>query len=206
MHNPQVSSEHYVRFSYLKKERWMNFWYQIDGVRCLGGKTVLEVGKGNGLVSETLAKLGLQVKTLDIDERLAPDFTGSVSSVPAADASFDVVLAAEVLEHLPWKEVPRALAEIRRVSVKGAVITLPYPGTILAGAFKAPGIRWVRFIFKLPHFWKHHAFTGEHYWELGKKGYSLSSFRIFLHNAGFSRIEESMHEDDPGRYRFIVRP
>lgn len=182
----------------------MNFWYQVDMVRRTGAKSVLEIGKGSGVVTETLGKLGIRSTTIDIDRNLTPDIEGSVTDLPLPDASFDAVLAAEVLEHLPWGEVKRALEEIHRVARKSVIITVPYPGTIFAGTIKVPFVPWVRFLFKIPHFWRRHSFDGEHYWELGKRGYSRRLFRMCVRDAGFSILEEGHSADDPGRYYFSL--
>src|SRR5439155_2642894 len=42
-----------------------------------------------------------------------------------ADGAVDVALCGQVLEHLPWSDVPRALGELARVSRKGVVLTVP---------------------------------------------------------------------------------
>jgi SAM-dependent methyltransferase len=48
-----------------------------------------------------------------------------VTDLPLGDGAFDVALCAQVLEHLPWADVPRALRELARVSRTGVVLTVP---------------------------------------------------------------------------------
>lgn len=57
---------------------------------------------------------------VDADPAVRPDLAGSstdLSAVPAA--SVDAVFSSHMLEHLYWDEVPRALAEMRRVLKPG---------------------------------------------------------------------------------------
>lgn len=65
---------------------------------------------------------------LDIDPAVAPDIVASICDLSMlADASVDAVYSAHNLEHLDGFEVPRALAELRRVLRPDgyALITLP---------------------------------------------------------------------------------
>jgi SAM-dependent methyltransferase len=121
----QVPPDHYWSRAYNSKERICSFWHQVDEVLALGGGRVLEVGPGNGLVTEWLRRAGCEVVTLDHDPELAPDIVGSVPTLPLADREVDVVLAGQVLEHLPWDDALAALREIGRVCRTGAVISLP---------------------------------------------------------------------------------
>jgi SAM-dependent methyltransferase len=88
----------------------------------LSPRTVLEVGSGPGELSERIAgALGASVVAVDISERmveLARDRgvdarRGDVQMLPFSDRTFDCVLAAWMLYHVP--DVGRGLAEIARV-------------------------------------------------------------------------------------------
>lgn len=65
-------------------------------------------------------------KFLNTDESTNPDFLCSAEQIPCADSSFDMVLLAEVLEHLSEPEI--VLEEIARVVKPGGqlVITVPF--------------------------------------------------------------------------------
>jgi SAM-dependent methyltransferase len=90
---------------------------------------VLEIGARDGYISAILAKRFSQVVALDI---VMPEFEpagmlpvcGSVLALPFADNTFDVILCAEVLEHIPSLE--EACAELMRVSRKLIVVGVPY--------------------------------------------------------------------------------
>jgi ubiquinone/menaquinone biosynthesis C-methylase UbiE len=107
-----------------------------DAVAGLAPTSVLDVGCGEGVVTERLAKLLVPAKVLGVDAaehlneewsaRSAPNLSfaaGSAYDLPFADGSFDLVCAIEVLEHL---ERPRdAIAEMRRVAGRALVLSVP---------------------------------------------------------------------------------
>jgi ubiquinone/menaquinone biosynthesis C-methylase UbiE len=170
MFKPQVPPEHY-RDRYDSHARWNSYWAQIEWVLWFKPKTVLEVGIGHGLVSWYLKNVKrLKVTTADIDPRLNPDYVCSITELSKYFniRSFDVVLAAQVLEHLPFKYFEVALREIALVSIKGAVLTLPH------------SCRYIRFLVetaykKIPFLVTvdtrmQHRPDPEHFWAIGESG------------------------------------
>lgn len=158
---------------------WMSYWHQIDEVLKLEPDKVLEVGIGNKIVSDYLKKEVREVKTLDIDKNLKPDFVASVTKMSLADDSFDLILCAEVLEHLPFKDFEKALLELKRVSRKYLVLSLPHFGPPLKFSFKIPFLKEVKLAWKIPYRPPHQS-KGPHYWEIGKKGYSSKRIRSII--------------------------
>ena len=73
---PQPEADHYRDAAYNTKERICCYWHQVDEVLSLGARTALEVGPGPGIVTEWLRKAGVEVTTLDMEERLEPDVVG----------------------------------------------------------------------------------------------------------------------------------
>lgn len=204
-HNIQVEAGHYFRPRYLSKERWVNYWHQIYAIVHTDAKTILEIGPGAGIVSDTLRKLGYNVDTMDIDPQLKPTFIGSVLNIPRGEKSYDLVLCAEVLEHLPFEETQQAMREIRRVTRKYAVITLPHVGKTFAVLWKVPLVKWKNWIVKIPHFWQTHVFNGQHYWEVGKKGYSKTFIARAIKEAGFHILSKKIYADDPAHIHFLAK-
>jgi 2-polyprenyl-3-methyl-5-hydroxy-6-metoxy-1,4-benzoquinol methylase len=95
----------------------------------LRGMDLLDIGSGNGDISEFFAQAN-QVWSADIvDQRRAPGkahFTLVDSELlPYEDASFDVVLSHHVIEHVPDQNLH--LAEIRRVLRPSGVAYLATP-------------------------------------------------------------------------------
>jgi SAM-dependent methyltransferase len=121
----RTTEGHHRSRAYNTKERFCSFWHQLDETLSFRPFTVLEVGPGDGLVTQQLRRAGLEVTTLDLDPALNPDVVGSATELPFADGSFDVVICCEVLEHLPFEESRLAMAEIARVSRAGSVISVP---------------------------------------------------------------------------------
>lgn len=103
------------------------------------GKTMLEVGAGDGVLAVMAAKKGLKVLATDIStpnlerakkyaaEQGVADriefIQADADHLPAADCSFDIVVASHVLEHVPNFET--AIAEVYRVTRDQALIALP---------------------------------------------------------------------------------
>lgn len=163
-----------MEFQHWKKyespERWASYYTQIDEVLAFAPESCLEIGVGNGIIGDVLRRQGIAVTTLDIDPSLEPSIVGSVEQIPLGDRSMDVVLCAEVLEHLPFEKFHACLAEIARVARNGVVISLPHWGYTVRAIVDIPGLPKVRAAGKLPIAIAHPA-GGEHFWEIGKKGY-----------------------------------
>jgi SAM-dependent methyltransferase len=111
------------------------------------GDTVLDMGCGGGRHAFALYRRGAHVTALDMDPAELKDVAGmfaamaeagevpagaSAASVrgtayalPFADDTFDYVVCAEVLEHLPQDS--RAMAELTRVLKPGGLIAVTVP-------------------------------------------------------------------------------
>lgn len=169
------------QYDYLS--RWVSYWHQIDEVLKMDPKNVLEIGIGNKTVTDYLKKQGVAVTTLDINPKLKPDIVGSVLKIPVADGFFDVILCAEVLEHLSFDDFENCLKELKRVACRGVVLSLPHFGPTLTLSFKIPFIRQIKIAWKVPYHPKHQSkyqFNGGHQWEIGKKKYTLSKVRNII--------------------------
>jgi ubiquinone/menaquinone biosynthesis C-methylase UbiE len=189
--------------TYETADRWINYGRQVREVLAFRPASVLEIGKGSGAVSSVLKARGLQVTTLDTDAANAPDIVASVTAMPVADASFDVVLCAEVLEHLPYGEFPKALSELRRAARKGVVLSLPHWGWTFRFLMKVPLLPKLEWFWKLDGL-KAHPPGGEHFWEIGKRGYPPRRIRATIAAAGFRIVREVFQGDDPYHRFFIL--
>ena len=176
----QVDKEAYRFSSYAHVGRFVSYYHQLDEVVKLAPKTVLEVGVGDGVFRDYLKhNSDIQYTSVDIAEDLHPDVVGSVTKLPFKDSTFDVVCAFEVLEHLPFEQFETAVEEIARVAERGAILSLPHFGPPVQFFLKIPFLKPIQCSFKIP-FARVHAFNGQHYWEIGKKGYSPRCIRDVL--------------------------
>lgn len=169
----------YTFSKYVYLSRWVSYWYQISEVLKLEPDNLLIIGVGDGIVADILKRNIPEVKTLDIDKKLGPDIVSSVNDMSLGNDSFDVILCAEVLEHLPFDKFEKSLHEIKKISKKYVILSLPHFSPQFKISFKLPFIKEVKISFKIP-FPKKHKFTGEHYWEIGKKGYSSTKIRNII--------------------------
>ena len=201
----QVPPNHYFNIEYDTKSRWISYWYQINEVINLKSKSVLEIGVGNKSVSDYLTKIGFRVKTCDLDKSLKPDVVANILNLPFKIDSFDVVLCAEVLEHLPFKNFSKALSNIHKVSKKYAIITLPnFSITNLYFGIKViPYVPKKEFLIRVRYPVKH-KFLGEHYWEIGKKGFPVSLIKESIQKSGFQIKKTYSPIEDPKHNFFIL--
>lgn len=189
METPQVAKdEGYAFGSYGFEGRFVSYYYQLKTVLARKPASVLEVGVGDRVFGDFIRNnTKVAYTSVDIAEDLAPDVIGSVTALPFPDNAFDVVCAFEVLEHLPFEQFDIALGELARVARNEVVISLPHFGPMLSFSLKIPFIRELRIAYKLP-FPKTHTFNGQHYWEIGKRGYPASTIKTHLAKLG--RVEE----------------
>jgi len=108
--------------------------------RYAAGKRVLDAACGEGYGSALIASVARQVTGVDIDGPTIAHarevygslanltFTqGSAAELPLADASVDVVVSFETIEHLDASDQPRMLAEFSRVLTADGVLVLSAP-------------------------------------------------------------------------------
>lgn len=180
----QVNKDHYFTESYCSTRRFISFAEQIKNIINTNPDSVLEVGIGNGFVSDFIRKKGLNITTVDFDKELNPDYTASIMELPFKNDSFDCVCCFEVLEHLPFKCFNTALQELQRVSKQDVLISLPDAGKCIPFVFPIPDpkykVRLYRRLIEIPFLKKEHTFDGQHYWEINKKGYDLDFVSIFI--------------------------
>lgn len=194
----------YFSLDYNDKGRWASYWHQIKEVLEFNPGKVLVIGKGDGVVPTYLKNIGLGISTLDVDSLSNPDIAASILNMPVEDDGFDVVLCAEVLEHLSYDEFGNALSEIKRAAKFGAIISLPHFGPAIRIFFKIPFLPELKLIIKLPYPIKHQ-FKGEHYWEIGKLGYSLRKIKKEIKTAGFSIEKDYVAFENPAHRFFILK-
>ncbi|MDJ0737023.1 MAG: glycosyltransferase [Nostocaceae cyanobacterium] len=93
-------------------------------------QSILDVGCGNGLITNALAE-SIYVVGIDSSEEALKNVNrkkhiGSILSLPFADNSFDLVMANDVIEHLPDDIYLKGVAELFRVASKYVLISVPH--------------------------------------------------------------------------------
>jgi ubiquinone/menaquinone biosynthesis C-methylase UbiE len=142
MHAQQTDADnqaYYDDFSdWYERERGREYHRMLDDLElrvCAPlavGRQVLEVGCGTGLILSRLAQHADNAWGVDLSpgmvriakERGLKVVLGSVTDLPFADASFDLVCSFKVLAHVP--NIGRALAEIARVTKPGGQMILEF--------------------------------------------------------------------------------
>ncbi len=61
----QVNRDHYFNFNYISLERFKSYWHQMATVLKYEPRSVLEIGVGSKIVSDSLEKFGVIIKTVD---------------------------------------------------------------------------------------------------------------------------------------------
>ncbi|MDD5749184.1 MAG: methyltransferase domain-containing protein [Patescibacteria group bacterium] len=204
--NKQVDKEHYNFSSYVTLDRWSSYWYQIKEILALQPAEVLEIGVGDKVLASYLKNnTTINYKNVDIAEDLSPDILGDVRKLPLADNSFDLVCAFEVLEHLPFEDFDQAIAELKRVSKKYILLSLPHWGRHFSFKIFLPKIGYKKWQYKFDKKPIAHQFRGEHYWEIGKKNYPLKRIKKHIQKAGLELVKDNIAFESPYHHFFILK-
>jgi len=150
------------------------------------GKTALEVGSGGGYISEAIARLGIDTTGIDPSERSVAAAAehartqglriryerGAGESLPFEDASYDIVLCCDVLEHV--RDRAKVISETARVLKPG--------GLFFFDTFNRTMVSWLAVI-KVSQQWKRWAFLPPriHEWRMFIKPRELRAL-LSLHH------------------------
>ncbi|HUT23405.1 MAG TPA: class I SAM-dependent methyltransferase, partial [Sumerlaeia bacterium] len=93
-------------------------------------RSVLDVGCGDGIITnslpEDLLAVGVDISRTALRYVERPCFLASIADLPFGEETFDLVMANDVLEHLPRGTFSKGLLELARVSKKYILITAPF--------------------------------------------------------------------------------
>lgn len=108
--------------------RFLHYFQQFKHVMELAPRSILEIGPGDHAVCDMLRRKGMDVETYDMDPALRPTYLGDIRDPLVTPRTYDLVMACEVLEHMPARWTPAVLRNIARAVAPGgrALISLPY--------------------------------------------------------------------------------
>ncbi len=204
-----IQTKIYKHTNYDDLGRFISYYQQVKFITDLNPDNVLEIGIGNKMLVNYLKEHNLPIQTCDIDKNLDPDFLGDIRDLPVESESFEVVCAFQILEHIPFDEVGKALDELSRVSKKYVIISVPYTAihfeliirsTITYRLFKKHKISLFFALEKFSRFWE---YNGQHYWEMGKRNYPRKKVRDLLKSK--FRIIREKRIDLGYQYFFILQ-
>ncbi|PIT97696.1 methyltransferase type 11 [Candidatus Berkelbacteria bacterium CG10_big_fil_rev_8_21_14_0_10_41_12] len=206
----QVNKSYYSLKSYLAPKRLSTYCLLLLEVASLDPKKILEIGPGNYFLTKTLKLLNYNVKTLDLDPQIKPDYVIDVSSdeiLNLKKEGFDLVVASQVLEHIQYKDFVKTLRNLRTITPR-LLLTLPYAragAAFLYLEFVVPLLK-KRVSLQREFYYKRkrHQFTGEHYWEIGKIGFTLKKIRKDISKAGWKITKSYFNRDHPYHYFLVL--
>ena len=203
-----MNIENYLALGSEDKGWFLSYYYQVKFIHECKAKDVLEIGVGNKTLINYLRQHNINAVSCDTVEKFRPDHIGDIRNLPFEGNSFDVVCAFQVLEHLPWNEVEKALQEMARVSRKHVIFSIPYTPVSIELALRSSLLyrlirKWEARIFinlaLITRPWK---YDGVHYWEMGKKNYPRKKIRTLLRK--HFRILKEKRTDFSYQYFFVL--
>lgn len=212
--NTRVKKDVYFQ-NYDNLLKFCYYYCQIALTQELNPKSILEIGIGNKMYYNYLKNFGYNITSCDLDKQLDPDYVADIRNLPFEKNRFEVVSAFEVLEHLPFSEVPKALMELKRVTSKYCILSIPYRSATFEITLRFPFIGKIlkkpflnlffRFPFKTKDLPCIPSEDGQiHYWEIGTKSYPLSRIRNLINSCGFIIEKEVRPVLDVSSYFLVL--
>ncbi len=198
--------DRYFSKEYLHVNRWTTYAKLIKTVLEINPSNIVEIGIGNGLVSDILQKIGYSVEVIDNDETLKPDYICDIRNIDKLEFKnqVDLVIASQVMEHIEYTEFIKVIKGLNKIT-KYVILTLPYTNEN-AHLFSLN----LKFIYKLKFvkklFFKRISKPPKksHYWEIGIKNYPLRKVKRDIKNNGWRIFNSFLNEENPYHYFFII--
>lgn len=198
----------YQSDNYFSKKVLYSQVEQIIWTKRLNPLRVLEIGPGNGFTSSALRLLGIDVDTVDVNPNLSPTYCCSILDLNKIGIpnNYDVVLCAEVLEHLPFYDFSAAIFEISKMTKCYAVITLPRCQRVLLSLDFS--IKFYRMRRMHAHFFlyrKSKKIGKEHQWEINSsKETNIKYIKLVFENY-FNVVEDKIFPYHPKHHFFLLK-
>ena len=196
-----------AKLTALGERRFSSTRLQLTSVTELGDSvsSILEGGPGNGFFSTNATSLGYVVKTADIKTWSNPDYLGDFREIDIPER-FDLVAAFEMLQHIPYRELPATLRKLASLSNRYVLISVPahvhrFELTVEIPGMLAPrrfGLGWLQGRHSLSFRWEwprgrdpsksdwegREDYWNPHYWEVGRKSFPKSRLLGDIESSG----------------------
>ena len=192
----------YTTLKYNSKARWLSYWYQISETLATNPKDVLVIGKVSGIVEKTIQLFNPEVNivSLDINPSLKPDIIGSALNLPFKKGSFDSILCAQVLEHIPFESFDAVMKELHSVTKNNVILSIPHKRKYIKINLKIPFTEEKTIIIKHP-FTKKRLVSKQHHWEIGRK---VSRGQVMRSIMKFFDLEKEFLNEINCDHRFFI--
>jgi SAM-dependent methyltransferase len=187
---------------YDSKQRFCSYWHQINEILKLSPDRMIEIGIGNGFVSDYLRKRSVCVLGVDIRRKPGTDIVADVIHLPFKDSSCDIVACYQVLEHLPYQGFLMALKEMHRVAKDKVLISISDVTPVVPVCFILPLQGPVRWLVPVPKIRKKRI-PGKHEWEVGRSPYDLKFVVKDIQKAGYN-VDRTYRVFENPYHRFFI--
>lgn len=217
----QVVSEKTInKGKFLSKEHSESYLCQMQTIRSLKNvKSILEIGPGEGFAARNLREVGYEYQTLDFEDAHEPTIRADFQSFDPNTITqrYDLTCAFQVLEHFPYHEFSKHIKTLRELSRNYVFISLPYSCrgfSIKLNVQNGQKERLTKqFDFyvrtNLPNRKYREEYKNEfpwavHYWEIGRKGFSLKKVLKDIESCGLN-IQERFHSPNSFHYFILCK-
>jgi hypothetical protein len=197
--------EVYLSDRYFSYSQLWSFVEQIYYIKKINSTNIVEIGKGNGFVSDILKSAGDNVTTIDINPKLNPDIVANIQDVDKFihPGEYDLISCCEVLEHLPFYEFEKSIRMFSNNCNK-LFLTLPMYNKYFGfgGYIKfINNSTWRGIWIKLPFSGK--KLPDEHYWEINYSKETKKKNIIQILKKYYKIIDTGLFKANPYHRYFI---
>ncbi len=171
-------------------------------------QSVLEAGPGEGVIKSVMMNFVENYDTIDVNPKLSPTYQGDIRSLKSElREKYDCVIAADILEHIPFGDLEKALKNFHSYLKPGgrALITIPHRAWFLFGMswlfnykpciIRAPGS--LRTFYHRLRGRKKNPIDLDHQWEIGDGVHNVDDVENAMKKSGFEvgKQEELLYVD-----------
>jgi hypothetical protein len=167
------------------KYHWEYYWNQQKLIfgKIDNSDRILEIGVGSKFAYNYIKLRGFYIKSIDIDPGKEPDIVANIVEEKNIFHDFDVVMAFDVFEHIPYNEFIDVIKRCHAANINKIFIGLPrYRKLILDLSFKLPFTGEKNIYLTIP---KNKITEWAHHWELGYSIFTKDKVLKDLHAIGY---------------------